>query len=491
MWKNKINKLHHKGGNVLTSEEGKANEKRWLILAVVLIGPFMSTLDSSIVNVALPTMAEKLQVGMGAIQWVVTSYLIVISSTILIFGRIADLKGKKSVYQYGFLIFSIGSLFCGISKNISILIISRILQGIGASMIMSCNQAIITSVFPSYERGRALGLSGTTVALGTMVGPPIGGIIVGLFNWEAIFLINVPIGIVAFILGVKLLPKDDKNISENFDIFGAAFFSLGIISLFWTMLSGEQKGWSSIYILTGFSVSIISLLIFYFYEKRVKHPMLDFSLFHDKLFTVSIFCAFISYMVIFCNNIIQPFYLQNALKITPQKAGLLLMVYPISVALTAPASGYLSDIIGSEILTLLGLAITMLGLILIAFLSLDSSFLSIIIRMCILGIGNGLFQSPNNSIVMSLVPGHKLGIAASVNALIRNLGMVFGIAFSLTLLYNRMSAKIGYAVDSFIEGREDAFMYAMRFVYLTAGFMCLIGMVLTLLRLIEKKKKST
>lgn len=475
---------------ILVYTENKVYKNRWLILSVVLIGPFMSTLDSSIVNVALPTMAERLGVGMGAVQWVVTSYLIVISSTILIFGRFADLKGKKAVYQYGFLIFSIGSLFCGISYNISLLIISRVIQAIGASMLMSCNQAIVTDVFPANERGRALGLSGTTVALGTMVGPPIGGILVGLFNWETIFLINVPIGAAAFLIGAKLLPKDKKNIHESFDVLGALFFSLGIISLFWAMLSGEQKGWSNIYILIGFIVSIISLLVFYFYEKKVKHPMLDFSLFQDKLFTVSIFCAFISYMVIFCNNIIQPFYLQNALKIIPQKAGLLLMVYPISVALTAPISGYLSDIIGSEILTLLGLTVTTLGLVLISFLNLNSSFLSISIRMSILGIGNGLFQSPNNSIVMSLVPKYKLGIAASVNALIRNLGMVFGIAFSLTLLYNRMSSKIGYAVDSFVEGREDAFIYAMRFVYLSAAVICLIGMLMTLFRLTKGKDRK-
>ncbi|MCM8711481.1 MFS transporter [Clostridium sp. SYSU_GA19001] len=448
----------------------------------------MSTLDSSIVNVALPTIAEKLEVGMGAIQWIVTSYLIVISSSILIFGRIADLKGKKLVYQYGFLIFSIGSLFCGLSKTIAMLIMSRVIQAIGAAMTMSCSQAIITSVFPQNERGRALGLSGTTVALGTMLGPPIGGIMVWAFNWESIFLINIPIGIAAFILGAKLLPKDIKINEESFDIAGALIFAFGIVALFWAMLSAETMGWRNKYIIVSFIAAIISFILFYYCEKRVAHPMVDFTMFHNKLFTVSIFCAFISFTVLFCTNIIHPFYLQSALNISSEKAGLLMMIYPIFVAVVAPISGYLSDKIGSEILTLIGLVLITLGLISMSFLNLNSSYLSIILRVAIIGIGNGLFQSPNNSLVMSTALRHKLGIAASINALTRNLGMVFGIAFSLTLLYNRMSSKIGYPVNSFVKGREDVFIYAMSFVYRTAGVISLIGIVLTLLRLTDKKK---
>jgi EmrB/QacA subfamily drug resistance transporter len=475
--------------SVMIYAEQEINNQRWIILAVVLIGPFMSTLDSSIVNVALPVMAQQLGVGMGAIQWVVTSYLIVIASTILMFGRIADLKGKKQVYQYGFLIFSIGSLFCGISKNITTLIVSRIIQAIGAAMTMSCSQAIITSVFPGDERGRALGLSGTTVALGTMIGPPLGGIMVGLFNWESIFLINVPIGVTAFILGVKLLPKDSKEKEESFDVLGAILFLITIVALFWGMLSGESMGWLNKYILLSLVIALICFISFCMWERRVEHPMVDFTLFQNKLFTVSIVCAFISFLVIFCTNIIHPFYLQNAIKTDPKQAGLLMMVYPISVAFIAPVSGYLSDKIGSEILTLLGLSVTALGLLLMSFFNLNSTNLSVILYMGVLGIGNGLFQSPNNSLVMSSVPRYKLGIAASINALIRNLGMVFGIAFSLTLLYNRMSSKIGYAVNGFIEGRADVFIYAMKFVYRTAALICVAGIILTLFRLTQRKKK--
>lgn len=468
----------------------ETGRKRWLILAIVLVGTFMSTLDSSIVNVALPTMAKKLSVGIGTIQWVVTSYLIVISASILIFGRIADLRSKKTIYQYGFIIFSIGSLLCGLTNSIQILILARIIQAIGGAMMMSCSQGIITSVFPPNERGRALGLSGTMVALGTMVGPPLGGIMVDAFSWESIFLINVPIGIIAFIVGAKLLPKDENKSNESFDLKGAFLFVAFIVSLFWSILSAEDLGWGNTAIIIGFVIAVVSIVLFYIFEKKVEHPLLDFSMFHNSLFTISIICGFISFIVIFCTNIIHPFYLQYVLKIDPSHAGILMIIYPLSIAVIAPISGYMSDKIGSEILTLIGLAVTAAGVFSMGFLTQNSSYIDIILRVAVLGIGNGLFQSPNNSIVMSSIPRQKLGIAGSINALVRNLGMVFGIAFSMTLLYNRMSAKLGHTVTSFVAGREDVFIYAMKIVYSTAALICVIGIIITFIRLIKSKREG-
>lgn len=476
-------------GNKIISDKRKLNPKRWSILSVVLLGPFMATLDSSIVNVALPNMATALHVGISSIQWVVTIYLIVISSLILVFGRMADLKGKSRVFQNGFLIFSAGSLFCGLSFSIQLLVISRIIQAIGAAMLMACNQGILTDVFPANERGRALGLSGTVVALGTMIGPPLGGILVGFFRWEVIFLINVPIGIFAYIYGARILEHSEINVKgETFDKFGAAVFFIGIITLFGSLLNGETIGWGDQRIILGFILSIICFLTFYRWEKKIDHPMLDFSLFKNRLYSLSIFCAFISFMAIFCTNIIHPFYLQYVLGIPPAKAGILMIIFPISVAFVAPLSGYMSDKIGSEILTLLGLVTTVLGLIALSFLNANSTYLNIIISIGIVGLGNGLFQSPNNAIIMSLAPKQKLGIAGSINGLTRNIGMVFGIAISVALLYNRMSAKIGYKVESYVIGRQDVFIYAMRFIYLTAAAVCFIGVILTFIRMAGAEK---
>lgn len=466
-------------------------ENRWHILPVILLGPLMATLDSSIVNVALPDMSQKLSVGINTIQWVVTSYLIAISALILIFGRIADIIGKAKIFQYGFVIFSVGSLLCGFSKNVGFLIFSRIIQAVGASMTMSSNQGLIAAIFPSNERGKALGLSATTVAIGTMMGPPLGGIMVEIFNWETIFWINVPIGIGAFFLGRKMLPKEERKESkDSFDLKGAILFMSFVVSLFWAMLSGEKLGWVNKYIIVSFIVAAASFFSFYFVETKEKIPMLDFSMFDNKIFNVSIFCAFVSFLVIFCYNIINPFYLQYIMNISPAKAGILMIVYPISAGIIASMSGYISDRLGSEITTFLGLLVTTIGLVLLSFLNTSSTYIDIVTKIAILGFGNGLFQSPNNTIVMSLVPKNKLGITGSINALVRNMGMVFGIAFSVALLYNRMSHSIGYRVVNFVPGRPDVFIYAMKFVYLSAASICIIGIILTFLRIMEKRKRE-
>ncbi|MEY8001298.1 MFS transporter [Clostridium sp. Mt-5] len=462
-------------------------KNRWRILAVVLISPFMGNIDSSIVNIALPVMSNHLGVEINSIQWVVTSYLIVISASILIFGKLSDKFGKVVIFNYGFLIFGFGSFLCTISKSLSFLVFSRIIQAIGAAMFMSANQAIIVVSFPKEERGRALGLLGSSVAIGTMLGPPLGGIMVQIFNWQSIFLINIPISIFAFIAGKFILPKEKANeVSLNFDLKGAFLFILLIVSLFWALLSGETIGWSNNKIIIGFIISILCGLSFFFTEKTSKNPMIDFSIFHNKLFNISILCAFISFLCMFCVNIIQPFYLQSARSISPAVSGIIMLFIPVSTAIVAPLSGYISDKIGAKIFTVFGLFTMASGLCAMAFLNLKSSYVQIAISIALMGIGNGMFQSPNNSIVMSLAPKNKLGIVGSINGLVRNIGMVSGITFSVALLYNRMSSKIGYKVTGFVQGRPDIFLYGMKVVYLFAAFICIVGMILTILRIVKR-----
>jgi len=470
----------------------KIYKNRWLILFNVVLVTFMACLDSSIVNVALPKMSEELNVSMASIEWVVTSYLIVVSASILIFGRLGDIKGKTNVLKFGIILFTIGSLMCGITSSLTFLVAARVLQAIGAAATMSANQGIITQVFPSNERGRALGISGTFVALGTMVGPPLGGLIVSTFSWEYIFLINVPIGIITFIMALKILPNKTKDLDEKIDLRGAVLFIITIVLMFGSITQGQTAGYRNPMIITALVISILSFIMFIVIEKRNPEPLLELSIFENKLFSLSIFCAFISFISISCTNIIQPFYLQYAQKLSPSVTGLLMAVYPLVLSVAAPISGYLSDKIGSEFLTFLGLIFTSLGLFLLSSLTENSSLLLLIIYVSIMSIGNGLFQSPNNSLIMSTVPKNKLGIAGSINALVRNLGMVFGISFSTTFLYNRMSYKAGYHVVNYIQGRDDIFIYGMKWVYIGAGLICASGAVLTAFRLytIKQSKNS-
>jgi EmrB/QacA subfamily drug resistance transporter len=470
--------------------DSKIHEKRWIILFTTVLLTFMAVLDSSIVNVALPVMAKKLSVSMASIEWVVTSYLIVIVGTILIFGRLADIKGKTTIFKFGIVIFTIGSLACGITNSLFVLIIARALQAIGASATMATSHGIITHVFPQNERGKALGLNGTFVALGAMVGPPLGGFIVSAFSWKYIFLINVPIGIVAFIIALNTLPKATAKVGEKFDFIGGILFTLSIVLFFGSLTYGKEMGYDHIAVILAFVLSIILFIGFIQAEKHISVPLLQFDIFKNSLFSLSVFCAFISFIAISCSSIIIPFYLQDVMKLTPSKTGVLMMVSPIILAVVAPMSGHLSDKVGSEVLTFLGLSGTSLGLLLMSTLNEYSHLGFLITFIALISMGNGMFQSPNNSLVMSTVHKSKLGIAGSINALVRNLGSVVGVALSTSLLYNRMSHKIGYHVTGYVSGRDDIFVYGMKYVYITAAVICGTGAVLTAYRLYGVKAKG-
>lgn len=465
-------------------------QNRMFILLNIVMMTFMACLDGSIVNVTLPVMSEKLSVSTEMISWVVSVYLIIISAAILIFGRLGDIKGKVNVFQTGIILFTFGSLLCGVSNNFSILILARTIQAIGAAGTMSTNQGIITQVFPDNERGRALGISGAFVALGTLVGPPLGGFIISILSWKYIFLINVPIGIFTFISGMKILPKNKSNKTEKLDTKGAFLFSAAVVLLFGSLIIGEDIGYKNPVIILCFFVSLAALATFLFVEKKLETPLLQLSIFKNKLFSLSIFCGFISFVALNCSNIIQPFYLQNAMKFSPANTGLIMMAFPLTLVVVAPISGHLSDKIGSEILTFIGLMLTSIGLFLMSTLNEQSPLSSIIIFIMIMSLGNGMFQSPNTSLIMSTVPRNRLGIAGSVNALVRNLGMIVGITLSTTLLYSRMSSKLGYNVLNYVKGRDDAFIYGMKYVYITAGIICLVGALLTAWRLYGNRKDS-
>ncbi|SHO49355.1 MFS transporter [Anaerocolumna xylanovorans] len=463
---------------------------RWGILFVIVMSVFMSTLDSSIVNVALPTMSKDLSVSSGAIAWVVSIYLIAVSATMLLFGRLGDIYGKTIIFQIGLVVFTLGSLLCGISDTLVILLIARVIQAIGAAGLMSNSQGIITQVFPDNERGRALGINGAFVALGSLVGPSLGGIIVDYTKWEYIFWINIPIGIIVILLSFKLLPRSANRIDEKVDMPGSLLFLAFIVLLFGGLGQVQQVGFSSPSVLISLFVSVILFCLFIRREKRIEMPLLELSLFQSKWFSISLICSFISFIAIFCSNIVMPFYLQDALGLSPKNAGAFLSIYPLILALAAPISGYISDKIGSEILTLIGLVLISTGLLLMSTLSASPSYWAMGMYMAIMSLGNALFQSPNTSLVMSTLPRNKLGIGGSISALVRNLGMIVGITLATTLLYQGMSAKVGHHVSDITTAGTSAFLFAMRIVYLTAFTICLAGAVITAFRLFSRKKEQ-
>ncbi len=463
---------------------------RMLILFSILPLTFMATLDGSIVNVALPTMARSLSTGTGAIAWVVTAYLLAIVSLILFFGKLGDVIGMSRVFLGGIGLFSIGSLLCGISFSFPALVASRVVQGVGAAAAMATNLAIIAKVFPPTERGKALGLVGSFVALGTLSGPPLGGFITDALSWPYIFLINVPIGLIAFFFGLRVLPKDAPDEPAGIDVPGALLFACATAALFGSIIIGGERGYRNAPVAAGFIVSAVSYAAFYFRERRTSAPLLDFSIFSNSLFVLSLFCGFLSFVSISASSIMLPFYLQNALRLSPSFAGLFMMAYPLVLAVVAPASGRLSDKIGSEILTLVGLTLGGVGLLLLSTVTEATPLKAVLGYVLATAVGNGMFQSPNTSLIMSSVPRKSLGVAGSLNGLARNFGMAFGISASISLLYILMSFKIGRPVFSYVEGRTDVFFFGMRGVYLAAALVSLFGSALTAYRLVSRKRRT-
>lgn len=464
-------------------EDKKVQKNRWWILVSVSMFTFMSTLDGSIVNIALPTISNDLSVPMNQSEWIVSIYLMMVCSCLLLFGKVGDSFGKIKVYRIGTLIFTFGSLLCGFNQSLLFLLFARVVQAIGASMTMATNTGIITEVFPLEERGRALGSIGAFVSLGAIAGPGLGGLILAQLSWQYIFWINVPVGIITMLIGEKFLPKDITKSGQKIDKAGFVSFSLFILSLFGGVFLGQEQGFTHTLPLSLFIVAIATFILFIYIEKRIKLPLITFSVFKNKIFTMSLFSALLIFSSNFFVNVIIPFYLQNARGLSPSYAGFLMMTFPFLMVIGSPISGYLTDKIGSELLVLLGLSLLVITQLMYVFMEVDTPIWYYILATAIMGLGNSLFQSPNNTMIMSSVTKGNLGVAGSMNSFARNFGMVVGIASSTTILYHAMSMKIGEKVTTYVPGRADVFIYGMKITFLGSALICLVALLLTIWRI--------
>ena len=460
---------------------------RWIILTAIGLFTFMSTLDGSIVNVALPTISDDLGVKMNQSEWVVSIYLMTVCACLLLFGKIGDSKGKVKVFKLGTVIFVIGSLLCGIPGSLTLLLVSRIVQAVGASMTMATGTGIITEVFPLSERGKALGLMGSFVSLGSITGPGVGGMILHSLHWSYIFWINVPIGIITILIGQKYLPKESIKSDKKIDIAGFTTFATFIMAFFGGIFIGQEIGFKHVSVLGLIAISLVSLGLFIKIEGRVENPLVKFSIFKNKMFTMSLLTASLIFVSNFFANVIVPFYLQNNRGLSPSKAGMLMMVFPLVMVIVAPISGMLSDKVGPMILCLIGLGILTVSQFCYMLIGETTPLALFAVIPALMGLGNALFQAPNNAIVMSSVEVKDLGIAGSLNSLARNFGMVVGISVSTTILYSSMSYKYGSRVTTYLTERPDIFIYGLRVTYFVSFIICLSAFFMTAWRYVKNK----
>ena len=484
------NKITEKASPPLHPGARPRVEYKWIALSVTTIGALMSAIDSTIVVLALPDMMVKLHADLIEMIWVIMAYILISTVFLLTFGRVADMLGRVRMYNLGFVVFTIGSALCGISQSAMQLIAFRLVQGAGAALMMVNSPAIITEVFPPNERGRALGINGITWALGGIAGPLLGGLILTAADWRWIFYINVPIGIIGTVWAYRALHETSKpKQGERFDPIGAVTFSIGLVALLIALTLGIEYSWTSLPILSLFALFVVMLVVFFGWERRTQNPVLDLSLFRNRVYNFSVLAAMLQSLAMFAVNFLIVFYLQGVRGYDPLTAALLLIPLPLVSAIMGPLSGLLSDHIGARIPATAGVLVQAAALVWFNLqLSPTTPYLSIAIGLVLMGLGGGLFWSPNTSAAMNSAPLPRLGIASATLATLRQTGMVTSFALSLAVaagslprevimqLFVGTNITLGSApMQAFIGGIQSAFWVSAALSLVAAGFSLVRG----------------
>jgi EmrB/QacA subfamily drug resistance transporter len=463
--------VHGGAGAVVGLGGVRRLDRKWMVLVAIGVGTFMSALDGSVVNTILPVVARDFGSTVAAIEWVVTIYLLVVSGLLLSVGRLGDLRGHKAVYLGGFAIFVAASACCGVAASPVVLVAARGVQAIGGAMLYANSPAILTTSFPAHERGRALGLQATMTYLGLTAGPSVGGWLAGLLGWRAVFYINVPVGLVALALGWRFIPHDaGRDRAERFDRAGALIFLAGLVALLLALNRGADLGWASPIIVGSLLAAVALLAAFVAIERRVPAPMLDLALFRSRTFSASVLSAVLNYVCVYTVLFMLPFHLIQARGLTPAQAGAILTTQPIVMAIVAPLSGTLSDRIGARALGVGGMGGLTFGLWLLSRLTLQSPTSSIVLGLGVVGLGTGMFISPNSSALMGAAPRHRQGIASGVLALARNVGMVLGVGLA-GAVYTTAHVR-GMAL-----GAAPAVVSAVAATFAVAAVIAAVGMI--------------
>ncbi len=442
-------------------------DAHWLAVAAVCVGAFMGQLDASIVTVALPTFQHTFDASVGAVTWVGLSYLLVLVATVTAVGRLADMWGRKLLYVYGFVIFTLASLLCGLAPGLGALCGFRGLQAVGAAMLQANSLAIIVLVVPGRAIGRAIGLQGTAQALGLATGPSIGGLLLAAGGWRLIFLVNVPLGVIGAVAAVLLIPRS-RNLPERvrFDWLGLGLLFPAVVALLVAISFGTDLGWSSPAIVVLFTTAAALGALFVLHERRDRDPMLDLTLFRRRQFAMGIVGAAGSYAVMFGVLLLVPFYLERGLGFGSARSGLELMAMPLAFGIVAPLAGRLADRFGARPLTVSGMALVSLGLGVLA--ATRPPTVTFLFLLGGVGAGMGLFTSPNNASVMGAAPGSHAGMASGVLNMTRGVGTAIGLA---------LTGSVFVATGGVADGRDSA-LHAFS---VTASVLAIIALAVAVL----------
>jgi len=424
---------------------------KWYVLVIACVGSMMGPLDGTIVSVSLPSIARSLNAGFDAVIWIPTAYLLTISILLLPIGRLSDMIGRKRIFLWGFAIFVLGSFLCSLAPNATFLIAARILQGAGAACIMATSTALITCAFPPRQRGRVIGINAMCIYIGLALGPPLGGFLTVALGWQSIFWVNVPIGICTMIAAYLIIEKDCASERRGFDLKGSVAFAAMLITLLLFLTFGEAWGYGSPLIVALLLLSIVSLVTFLRMEKKAgSDAMIDLSLFRsNRLFAMGSISALLNYTSYFWTPFIISFYAQSVMELTAAETGLILLIMPIIMACIAPVSGILSDRIGSRVLATGGMMLICAGLLEMTLLNGGSADGKVLVSgMVLMGVGMGLFSSPNTSAVMSSVGNDRAGLASGTISTMRTVGQTVSLSMAGALIAIMASTALVTAIFS-------------------------------------------
>ena len=463
-------------------------EYKWLALAVTTVGSMMVAIDSTIVILALPNMLQDLHSNLVRMTWVLMAYILVSTVLLLTFGRMADMFGRVRMYNLGFIVFTLGSVLCGLAQSDTMLIAFRIVQGAGGAMLSANAMAIITEVFPAEQRGQAMGINAITWGGGSVLGPVLGGFILAGASWRWIFLVNLPIGIVGTLAAYLLLHDIAPNPrDERFDLAGAGLFCVGLICLLLGITGGIGSGWLSPSILTFFAIAVVALVAFVAVERRIASPMLDLRLFDNHRYAFSVAAAALQSLAIFAVNFLLIFYLQGVRGYDPLTSAFLILPMPLITSVVGPLSGRWADRIGGTIPATLGLAVQGVALIVLALLTPTTPYPLLALALALMGVGGGLFWSANTSTTMGAAPRNRLGVASATLNTLRNVGMVFSFAVALAVAAASMPPAIMNAVFlgtvSHLQASiSAAFTSGMSHAFLASALICGVAIVCSIVR---------
>jgi EmrB/QacA subfamily drug resistance transporter len=438
--------------------------KKWWTLAAVSVGLFMIMLDNTVVNVALPSMQRSLHLNLADLEWIVAGYALTFAAFMLTGGKLADLLGRRLIFMAGLVIFTGASLACGLAPNGGFLIGARVVQGLGGALMNPATLSIITATFAPRERGKAIGIWAGVSAMALAIGPLVGGLLTEHINWNWIFFVNVPVGILGLVTAPLLIDESrDMSLHQRPDVPGLVTSGVGLFSLTYALIEGNSHGWGSTLILGAFALAAVSLIAFVFLERHQRAPMLDLTLFKNRTFSGANTAMLFVGLAMFGTFLYLTLYMQNVAGYSPVKSGATFLPMTILVILVAPQAGRLSDRFGSR--WFVGIGMTLLSVMLLYFSRLGESttFWELLPGLILGGVGMGMTMTPVTAAAMSSVPIDKAGVGSAVLNSMRQVGGSLGIAVMGAIVAHVAATSLADGdtrTVAFLNGFHDALRVA-------------------------------